>query len=356
MFPTLLAAALAARIAIPAFTTDHAPGILSSRLPNAYAAALDSAHCANPVPVARFGPQTAQALIDCEGNLVCIADVAKLMGVQAVLLGSVTKLDDAYTTKLKLLDVHEHAVKQTFEAHFTGPLKAFDGSLAQLIPEVCRALDPSWVDPARTAAEQKLAEIEFDSGEAKPVKPAPAGTDFDLPVLPPEEAVAKPPPVALNVARPPVVAKPAPVAAVAPPTPAPPTLPPVAIATKPVAVAAAPALDMSVKPREATPAPASPQVLGFLPAPRSSQARLGAYVSLGAAGVATVIGSVFGGSALSALSQRNAASSETAFYSAQSSLGSRGTGANVAFGVAGAALVTSAVLWFAGDRIFHDHP
>ncbi len=94
----------------------------------------------------------------------------------------------------------------------------------------------------------------------------------------------------------------------------------------------------------------------WLHPPVSPRVRMWTWVGLGTTGAALILGGSFGLSTLSALSTRSSATSQTDFYAAQSSLGTRATVANVAYGVTAAALAASAVLWFEGDRLFPAGP
>jgi hypothetical protein len=383
MTPGSLLLAAALRVLIPSFTVDHAPGVLGQRLPDFYAAALDASGCASSTPAVRLGAQTISEIASCEGNSSCLASVGKILGVDFILLGTVSRHDDNYGTSLALIDVRERRLRKHLEASYSGMMKGLEASVAETIPALCHEIDPTWTPPKTQTAEDKLADLQFDLGpQDTPAAPPPAPPtpvaqndspplpDFDLPP-PPDEPEQKPAPVVVAVntpapPTPPPEVKPPPVAAAPAPValkPAPviaavtPARPPVAVKPAPaVVVTHAPPKGKETPPEKyASRAASRPSVvLGFIPAPTSRFARNASYVALGAAGGAAILGGIFGEIAFSAAKQRLNAPDVNNFNNAQASAQARGTAANVAFAVAGTAAVTSLVIWLAGDHLFSD--
>ena len=156
--------AVAVRLLIPAFAVQGAPGILGTRLPQEYAKALDAAHCAQPTPVDQLGPQTAQAIEQCEGNHYCIGHLAQVAGYDQVLLGWVTKLDDRYVVALKLIEAPSGNVKKSLEMVHPQTLKTIPTTIASFAPTICRELDPAWVDTTKATLDASLSDLDFDPG------------------------------------------------------------------------------------------------------------------------------------------------------------------------------------------------
>jgi hypothetical protein len=329
--PALLLAAAAVKIAIPAFDAPGVPSSLTQKAPEYYANGFESLQCATGLVTSRLGPSANTLFVNCDGDALCLSNLGRQFSVDFVLLGSIRKIDEQYSTDLKLVDVREQAVRRRFVHKYTGALSGLEASVKEFSGSICKVADPSWKEPEKPkSAEQLLADLQFDTGglgtpAPKPapktvvkLTPVPATRSADgtsLPPVPPAE-----PPKVASVATPPAAPKEA---------------------------EATPQLNLSP--------PSSSGLPSFLQPPKTGKARLATLVSFGGAAAATVVGGVFGGAALSAASQRVSASDTAAFNSAQSAAQSRATAANVAFGVAGTAAITTVVFWFAGDRIFGDN-
>ena len=380
MIPFLFAmTAATAHIIIPAFAAQGVPGILSTRLPQEYAAALEAAHCAVPTAVGQIGPQTAQAIEQCDDDRLCIARIARMTNYSLVLQGWVSKLDEHYVVALKLVSTEDGSVRKNFEMVHTGPLKSIPDTVVAFVPKICREIDPAWVDTRKIAAEQTLAGLDFDTGA--PVAPVAPATIAPVANAPPPEALAvaaiapsgaapltpdfslpssQAPVEAAVVVQAPRVA-PVPPSEPAPsvlpvPTPAtarlttPPQPPPPAQPQAPRVVAAQPpALTAPAMPKPMQPAPRA-----WWAGPQSGRVRTATYVGAATTGLAVAIAGGFGASTLDTLATRSSARTQAGFDAAQSTLETRGTASNAVFGLAGVALLSSVVLWFAGDVIFHD--
>ena len=106
-FSALLLAAAAVKIAIPAFEAERAPSVLILHGPEYYANAFDSLDCATGITVSKLGPVAHTLFTNCDGEPVCLSGIGKNIAVDFLLVGSVVKKEDLYTTDLKLVDVRE---------------------------------------------------------------------------------------------------------------------------------------------------------------------------------------------------------------------------------------------------------
>ena len=323
MISALLIAAQLTLLA-PEVTVTNAPLSLSAELQDLWIQRLShDAGCADANRPAVDDAVGAE-LFKCADNAECIAKVGAAHAATSVILASVVRVFGAYQVQMIAVDVATKKARDRVQGKFETPDQVTTG-IKSGITKLCKQFIPTAVDEDLPI---DLSRVTTPAQAA--VAPTPALPDFDLP-LPPADAAAAKPAVA---AKDPVVPAAGPLAVQTPPAP--------------------PAPGSMVLQPPPPPAPSRGQEpwLGVIPAPKSASARRGTLIAAGVLAGAGVLGGIFGATTLSAATSRNQATDLAAYNSAQSSLQTRGTMANVAVGAAGLAAITGAIFYFGDTALF----
>jgi hypothetical protein len=218
--PHVLILAAALKVAIPAFTLEHAPPPLSMRLSDAYAKGMSAAQCATGMPAEQLSQELTNEFNKCGDQTACIADIGRLAGADLVVTGHVRRLDTSYFITLNVIDVKISRTRARQEVRYEGKATGIEADVKNHVTELCKAVNPEWTP---VTAESLLADLAFDDGSSLAPAPAakPADEEFILPPF--EDEPAKP-------AAPPTVDKTPPVAPAAPAQPPEVVTPPVVVA------------------------------------------------------------------------------------------------------------------------------
>lgn len=339
----LSSAALAApRVVLLDADVEGLPAIASQRIPELVGQALRTRTCAEPMFQKELGERGGADVRDCLERGACLADIGarfeatRVLQMRARLEGPVVEL------VLIPIDVATRRVVTSRTVRYSGGL----GSLRErLLPDerLCGIV----VGDAGDELALALSEPEADDAEGDLPLAMPAA---ELP-LPPLDALPDIPAPAVVVAAPPALPAAAPVV-VAAAVPAPPA--PAVVTPEPV-LPAAPVVAVTTPPAVRTPptkmlppgalAAVDPKKSVTPNAPATSIRSWLVWGGLGIAGAAAGTGLGFGAGALSSVEDRRMTNDLTSFRNAQSSAETRATLANVFFGVAAAAGLTSAGAW-----------